>query len=412
MKKSLLLLFVGLCTITFGQDSLKVLFVGNSYTYANDLPGTFTQIANAMGDYSFVDSKTNGGYTFQMHSQDLVTYQKINAQDWDYVIIQGQSQEPSFPFQQVNTQSIPYAMQLADSVYANHDCAQVNYFMSWGREIGDPQWDSINTFHKMNARLRDAYLRIADSSMASVSPVGSAWRYVRETQPNIQLYVGDGSHPSVAGTYLAASVFYVSLFQKPISPNLSYTAGLDAVTAQFLTDAANLVVLDSIDTWMLTHPDSLTQTDLTAQAGGIPGGYLFDANCSHCDQVTWDFGDNQFGTGLQVAHTFATGTYWVSCIASGPCGQAMDSVQITVGVNDVSEMGVPISIHAIGENQWSLKGLNLPINELTAFDYSGKEIAIQRLNASEGNILFALNTPLAFIRLNGDYYRLPIRVGE
>jgi hypothetical protein len=163
---------------------------------------------------------------------------------------------------------------------------------------------------------------------------------------------------------------------------------------------------------MLIHPDSLTQTDLTAQAGGIPGGYLFDANCSHCDQVTWDFGDNQFGTGLQVAHTFATGTYWVSCIASGPCGQAMDSVQITVGVNDVYEMGVPISIQAIGENQWSLKGLNLPINELTAFDYSGKEIAIQRLNASEGNILFALNTPLAIIRLNGDYYRLPIRVGE
>jgi hypothetical protein len=139
---------------------------------------------------------------------------------------------------------------------------------------------------------------------------------------------------------------------------------------------------------MLTHPDSLTQTDLTAQAGGLPGGYLFDANCSHCDQVTWDFGDNQFGTGLQVAHTFATGTYWVSCIASGPCGQAMDSVQITVGVNDVSEMGVPISIHAIGENQWSLKGLNLPINELTAFDYSGKEAI---MSGTDGKCKFKIN---------------------
>ena len=71
----------------------------------------------------------------------------------------------------------------------------------------------------MNARLRDAYLRIADSSLASVSPVGAAWRYIRDTQPSIQLYVGDGSHPSVAGTYLAASVFYVSLFHKAITPN-------------------------------------------------------------------------------------------------------------------------------------------------------------------------------------------------
>ncbi len=370
------------------------------------------QIANAMGDYTLVDSKTNGGFTFQMQAQDPVTYQKINAQDWDYVIIQGQSQEPSFPFQQVNTQSIPYAMQLVDSVYANHECAQVNYFMTWGREIGDPQWDSINTFHKMNARLRDAYLRIADSSMASVSPVGSAWRYVRETQPNIQLYVGDGSHPSVAGTYLAASVFYVSLFQKPISPNLSYTAGLDAVTAQLLTDAANLVVLDSVNTWMLTHPDSLVQTEITAQAGGIPGGYLFNANCTHCDQITWGFGDGQMGTGSQVAHTFAQGSYWVSCVASGPCGQAIDSVQVTAGVNQISEIDTPISIRAIGENQWSLQGLSLPLNELTAFDFSGKEIAIQLLDASEDAMLFALNTPLAIIRLNGDYYRLPIRVGE
>jgi hypothetical protein len=289
--------------------NLNVLFIGNSYTAANDLPGTFAQIATAMGDQVTVDSKSNGGFTFQMRSQDPITYQKINAQAWDYVIIQGQSQEPTFPFGQVNTQSIPYAVQLADSVYANHPCAQVNYFMTWGRENGDPQWDSINTFHKMNARLRDAYLRIADSSQASVSPVGAAWRHIRETQPSIQLYVGDGSHPSVAGTYLAASVFYASLFQKDITPNLAYSAGLDAITAQLLVDAANLVVLDSISTWKLVHPDSLTQVDITAQAGGIPGSYQFNANCTHCDQISWDFGDNQTGSGAEVLHTFTNGSF-------------------------------------------------------------------------------------------------------
>jgi hypothetical protein len=408
MKKPLLIVILCITSLGIAQQQLNVLFIGNSYTYANDLPGTLVQLAAAMGDQVNVDSKSNGGFTFQMQAQDPVTYQKINAQAWDYVVIQGQSQEPSFPYQQVNTQSLPYAMQLADSVYANHSCAQVNYFMTWGREVGDPQWDSINTFHKMNARLRDAYLRIADSSMASVSPVGVAWRYIRDTQPSIQLYVGDGSHPSVAGTYLAASVFYVSLFHKAITPNLAYTAGLDAVTAQHLVDAANLVVLDSMDTWMLTHPDSLTEVEISVQAGGIPGGYLFEANCSHCDQITWDFGDNQIGTEEQVAHTFANGTYWVTCMVTGPCGQAIDSIQISVGANGISALESHISIKALDEHQWVIEGKNIHQCDIKAFDYSGKALKLTLQNASKDAIRFSLQTSFAFIRLNGQNYRLPV----
>lgn len=410
MQKVLFILTFFLSASLVGQQNLSVLFIGNSYTYANDLPGTFSQIATAMGDQASVDSKANGGYTFQMHTQDPITYQKINAQAWDYVVIQGQSQEPCFPFSQVNTQTLPYAMQLADSVYANQSCAQVNYFMTWGREVGDPQWDSINTFYKMNARLREAYLRIADSSDAGVSPVGAAWRYIRETQPSIQLYVGDGSHPSVAGTYLTASVFYVSLFHKAIAPNLAYTAGLDVVTAQLLVDAANWVVLDSMDTWMLTHPDSLTQVDISAQVGGIPGGYVFDANCSHCDQITWDFGDNQTATGEQVAHTFANGSYWVTCYVYGPCGQASDSIEINVGSGGITAIDNNISIQALEENQWLIEGPTLSINDLVAYDYSGKQINLQILTESESSLIISLPTSLAILQLNGRYKRLPVFV--
>lgn len=410
MKNLLLILAILYSSTEFAQMNLKVLFVGNSYTAANDLPGTFAQIATAMGDQVTVDSKSNGGFTFQMHSQDPITYQKINAQAWDYVVIQGQSQEPSFPFGQVNTQSIPYAMQLADSVDANHPCAQVNYFMTWGRENGDPQWDSINTFHKMNARLRDAYLRIADSSDASVSPVGAAWRHIRETQPSIQLYVGDGSHPSVAGTYLAASVFYVSLFHKAITPNLAYTAGLDAVTAQHLINAANLVVLDSMGTWMLTHPDSLTQVDIVAELNGIlPGSYTFDATCSACDSIAWDFGDNSTAFGASVIHVFNLGSYWVTCTVTGPCGQATDSVFINLGANGISNLESGVTIHAMEENQWIIQGNNVHQGNIQALDYSGKALDLKVLDASNDFITFSLPTSFAFIRLNGQYYRLPVR---
>jgi len=409
MSKTLLIAIHFITSFGIAQQELNVLFIGNSYTYANDLPNMLVQLASAMGDQVHVDSKTNGGYTFQMHTQDPVTYQKINDQAWDYVVIQGQSQEPSFPYQQVNTQSLPYATQLADSVYSNHSCAQVNFFMTWGRENGDPQWDSINTFYKMNARLRDAYLRIADSSNGSVSPVGSAWRYVRETQPSIQLYVGDGSHPSVAGTYLAASVFYVTLFHKAITPNIAFTAGLDEVTAQLLVDAANLVVLDSMDTWMLTHPDSLTEVEILAEMNGIiPGSYMFDATCSACENITWDFDDNSTSFGASAIHVFTQGSYWVTCTATGPCGQAIDSVQIIIGTNGISVLESPISIHVLDAQQWHIEGNNIDHYEIDAFDYTGNELDIKLQNTSKDALILSLPTSFAFIRLNGQYFRLPV----
>jgi hypothetical protein len=147
-KKALLLFALFTSFISYSQDSLSVLFIGNSYTYVNDLPTLFLNVTQSLGDNATIDSKSNGGYTFQNHLTDPLTHTKIGSQAWDYVVIQGQSQEPSFPYDQVNINTLPPAVQLADSVYANNYCSQVMYFMTWGRQVGDPQWDSINTFDK------------------------------------------------------------------------------------------------------------------------------------------------------------------------------------------------------------------------------------------------------------------------
>lgn len=245
MKKIIVLLCFFCNANLWAQDSLSVLFIGNSYIYSNDLPGMLNALTTSLGDEISYDSKVNGGFTFNNHLNDPQTHVKIKNKPWDFVVLQGQSQEPSFPYSQVNTNTFPQAVQLADSVYVNRYCSQAMYFMTWGRENGDPQWDSINSFYKMNDRLRLAYLRIMDSAQASVSPVGSAWRYVRDNDPSIQLYSGDGSHPSVSGTYLAACTFYASLFRK--SPEgATYTAGLTPSVAALLQNAAAITVLDSL----------------------------------------------------------------------------------------------------------------------------------------------------------------------
>ena len=88
--------------LMYAQDSASVLFIGNSYTYVNDLPTVFSNLTTSLGDEVTVDSKTNGGFTFLNHVNDPVTFSKIHSKPWDFVVIQGQSQEPSFETSQVN----------------------------------------------------------------------------------------------------------------------------------------------------------------------------------------------------------------------------------------------------------------------------------------------------------------------
>ncbi|MFZ9582311.1 MAG: hypothetical protein ACO28O_04985 [Crocinitomicaceae bacterium] len=414
MKRILMLIVVNVIFSVQASDSLKVLFIGNSYTYANDLPGMFAQIASALGDWSFVDSKTNGGYTFQMHAQDPLTYQKIHAHPWNYVILQGQSQEPSFPFAQVNSQTLPFAVQISDSVHSIQPCAQVNFFMTWGRENGDPQWDSINTFHKMNDRLRSAYLRIADSSNGSVSPVGAAWRNFRDLYPSISLYSGDGSHPNTTGTFLAAATFYSALYHKTIPNNLSYNPGIDPIVLGNIIQCVNATVMDSLSTWKLMHHDSLLVFNATYLSGGIPGSYQFEANCPNCESLVWNFDDNQTAQGASVLHTFQPGTFWVTCTGNNACGTYTDSLFIQVGgVNQLEHHSLKLTIQAIGPNQWSIEPWSFGAEALKAFDYMGRHVPILAWKRSEVSLEFStpIENPILFSP-QFSFIRPPIWVEE
>ncbi len=331
MKKILLslLCFPIAHSVVYAQDSISVLFIGNSYTYVNDLPGTLGALATSLGKEITFDSKTNGGFTFQNHVNDALTYSKIHSKPWDVVVLQGQSQEPSFPDTQVDSQTLPYAVQLSDSIWANHACSNVMYYMTWGRENGDPQWSEINTFEKMNTRLYNAYMRIADSSdLAMVSPVGRAWSYVRENHPTINLYSGDGSHPSIEGTYLAACTFYASLFRgSPVGSN--YYGGLSAATAGILQNAAATVVLDSLEHFHLHPVDEPTQASFSLVQNGET--IQLTNESSRATSYTWDFGDGQTATTENAQHTFVSnGNYTVQLIAASICNSDTFSIQVTI----------------------------------------------------------------------------------
>lgn len=338
MKKYLLnLLALSIAVANGFPQQTRILFLGNSYTYVNDLPGTLSQLALSMGDSIYYDSNTPGGTNFNYHAGNALSLSKIAQPGWDYVVLQDQSQQPSFPPAQVEMNTYPYAARLDSFIHASNPCAITMFYMTWGRKFGDASncafYPPLCTFEGMNDRLRFSYLEMTTDNFARVAPVGVAWRHAREADSTINLWSADNSHPSVAGTYLTACVFYASIFkQSPVGS--SYTAGLSAPDALFLQNIASQTVLDSMDTWMLDqNPINASFVD-TINLSSIEV-YSTSYNAS---QFWWNFGDGIGFSSLENSNYFYTapGNYTVQLIAANACyaDTAAANVTITsVGLN-------------------------------------------------------------------------------
>lgn len=280
-------------------------------------------VALSLGDTLIFDSNTPGGYTLQGHSTNAVSQAKIAQGRWDYVVLQEQSQLPSFPWGQYTTLSLPYADSLCRQIRATDSCAIPLFYMTWGRKNGDQSNCAVNppvcTYAGMQHLLRDRYVLMADTNHAQVAPVGAVWRELRANTPNIELYQSDESHPSLEGSYLAACTFYASIFHKsPVGAAPAPTMwAMDAIAIQQQADAT---VFDSLNVWMI---DTLTpQIDFVfSQLTGSPCTVQFDASTSiGVDSVFWDFGDGTNGSGFTVNHQYVTqGVYTVCGVGFKGC---------------------------------------------------------------------------------------------
>lgn len=311
----------------------KVCFLGNSYTYVNDLPTLISNIALANGDTLIKDQNAIGGYTLSDHSTNATSIAKIASQDWDYVVLQEQSQLPSFPYQQVQSDVLPYAKVLTDTIRYFHSCVKPIFFNTWGRRDGDPQWDSINTFLKMNNRLYNTYNMMSDDFSTLLSPVGKAYEYIYNDPSAIvshyDLYASDGSHPSIYGSYLAACVFYQIIFEDSVIGNSYTPGGISSVEKNYLQNVAQYVVTDNL-------PLDYTQS-IAAFTYSIFNDTVFFVNQSeHSFSWEWHFGDGGSDTVENPSHHYTNGQYYVSLTALYCESFDQDSllINITTGINE------------------------------------------------------------------------------
>ena len=99
------------------QDSLRLLFIGNSYTYYNDLPQMVYEIAKTQKKKLAVRSITKGGERLRGHLKNEKLRKALTEEKWDFVVLQEQSSDPARPTESVIANIYPAARELDSLIH-------------------------------------------------------------------------------------------------------------------------------------------------------------------------------------------------------------------------------------------------------------------------------------------------------
>ena len=227
MKLFLILLIIVAVSLAAGtslaQSKTRILFIGNSLTYVNDLPGLVAALADERGLKVEWEMAARGGYRFSQHVASPDTLKKIKAGNWDYVVLQEQSQLPAFSRAQVKRDVFPYAKKLCAAIRATSPWVNIVFYETMAEKNGG-----------MQTKLNQSYSDMAKANKAALAPVGELWADVRADRPALDLYADD-THPNLTGSYLVALVIYTTIFkQRPLG--LSHPPEIDNYTAAYLQE--------------------------------------------------------------------------------------------------------------------------------------------------------------------------------
>lgn len=374
-------LILGMGVLSNAQQTKNVLFIGNSYTAYNNLPNLVDLVAQSVGDDLVYTAHTPGGNTLMNHAQNNQLAQTITTEDWDYVTIQGQSQEPSFPTGQFTTETLPYANQLVDAIKDNYACTEPVFYMTWGRENGDAgncqfaPW--LCTYEGMDDSLRARYEYMAEVNESLVSPVGAVWRELRDNGIPFNLYVSDGSHPSIYGSYAAALSFYTIFFQNDPTLTTYVPAGISASDATTIKNATKSIVYDNLSDWNVGVYSVQANFTYTLDSNSI----TFANTSTEGETYEWIFPDNSTSTDENPSYEFPNnGDFDIQLVATG-CGKSDTITQtITVDGLGIEDYGLNFNFYPNPVKSTLIVYIHEPLTEYKLEIFNMKGQRLQTIN--------------------------------
>lgn len=225
---TILIFFLSLtCIAQEKKDTLNILFVGNSYTYFENMPQIVSLISDKTKTKLVTKKSVVGGAKLSEHwlgKKGLKTQELITNGHFDIVVLQeysmGSIDEPD--------SLIKYAKLFCELIKENG--AKPYLYMTWAREKVPQYQEAINT----------VYSKVASQNNAVIIPVGLAWKLAMELRPNIKLFDDDGSHPNQLGAFLTACTCVGTILGK-VPDNLGTFYSIEDAYGEYV------VLLDQID---------------------------------------------------------------------------------------------------------------------------------------------------------------------
>jgi hypothetical protein len=212
IKKTILLFILPLSIPTIHCEAKKILFIGNSYT--SQCSDTITKLfKNESPDWKLT-FHTKGGKDLAYHLADPTTQPMILSQNWDFVILQEQSQKSGLGGK--SSQGFHDAVASFSKIIRDTGSTPCLY-LTWGRKAGDKKNPKIYPdYQAMQKKISAAYFEAGKKNRARILPVGLAYSKIKQEDQALfeSLYKKDGSHPSAIGAYVVSSVFWAGLTGK------------------------------------------------------------------------------------------------------------------------------------------------------------------------------------------------------
>ena len=229
-------------------DACEILFIGSSYLsyLGNDVIEIFEQFSIAGKKNVYIDRRDIGGWRLEDHSQNEQTIAKINEREWDFIILQGNAAVLSQ--QKWHDHIIPFLKDLRRIIKSRSQKTCIIYMMAWAYSDG-LTWvpGETDTYEEMQINLYNETIKMVHDLDIASAPVGWAWYTAISNGYKADLYLNDFNHQSSSGAYLAACVFYATIFLES-APFITYTWS-EFDDAQFLHDIAYATVINHLDLW-------------------------------------------------------------------------------------------------------------------------------------------------------------------
>jgi hypothetical protein len=295
--------------ISAQPPALKVLFIGNSFMWNNNLPQIEKDMVAQTGINAEIESHLVLGQSIDHFIKDGACWALIKSRAWDYIVIQDYQGYYYDYYGKIDSNglAIPLVKNnliFQDSIKKLIPCVKIVYFAGWEQKGGIasrfPGDNSIKLISRIMANY--TYLNNMPGVHNTIAPIGAAWIRCINERPDIELFGSDNRHPGYAGSYLTACVLFSTIFHAiPADSNIPIDLKIKKQDLYLKTIASKVIA------------DSFEYTNLASILPGISAkGRVFSAPAGYAS-YQW-YGDSKMIKGANSSKCTAgdnTTCYWV-----------------------------------------------------------------------------------------------------